>query len=244
MDLLISGCEELGISLSQTQQDQFQRYYDELTIWNQKMNLTAITAYAEVQVKHFLDSLSGLPVYMEERGLTWPLASTPHAIDVGSGAGLPGIPLKIVWPQLHLTLLDGTGKKVRFLQHVIGALGLAHIQVVQGRAEEVARQNNHRGQYDLVLARAVAPLSTLAEYLLPLARRDGYVMAYKGANVAEEFMQARKAVELLGGETVRLAPVHTPHLDEGRFIVLMKKKEKTPPAYPRGQGLPRKQPLA
>jgi len=125
----------------------------------------------------------------------------------------------------------------------VKTLGLAHVDVVQGRAEEVGRDESFRGQYDLVTARAVAPLNTLAEYLLPLARRDGYVLAYKGPGVPEEFMAARKAIDLLGGETVRLAPLRLPNVDEERFLMLIKKVQRTPAIYPRGQGLPRKKPL-
>ncbi len=243
MALLQAGCRELGFSLTPEQVAQFERYYQELVAWNQRMNLTRITDYQEVQTKHFLDSLAGLPLIAEELGESVPPARSLKAVDVGTGAGFPGIPLKIAWPELALTLLDGTGKKVRFLRHVVEALGLSGVEVVQGRAEELGRRPPHREGYELVLARAVAPLNTLVEYLLPLTQVGGYVMAYKGPGVAQEFMAARKAIATLGGETVRFAPVKVPFLAEERRILLIKKVRPTPPAYPRGQGLPRKKPL-
>ena len=244
MELLVDGCRRLGVDLTPAQVAQFVRYYLELVGWNDKFNLTAITAYEDVQVKHFLDSLAALPLLMEELGSTaQPLATSLHLVDVGAGAGLPGIPLKIVWPNLKLTLMDGTGKKVAFLNHVIQALDLRNAEAVQGRAEELALQPAFRGQYDLVTARAVAPLNTLVEYLLPLARRGGLTVAYKGAGAPAEFVQARNAIEVLGGETVRFAPVAVPFLEEQRYILLVKKVRRTPNLYPRGQGLARKQPL-
>lgn len=243
MTLLQRGCEELGISLSKDQIDQFEQYYHELVEWNQKFNLTAITEYQDVQIKHFLDSVVSLPIIAEELEVKLPLTQPLHAVDVGTGAGLPGIPLKIVCPNLKMTLMDGTGKKIQFMNQVIDRLGLTNVNVVQGRAEELGRQPRFRGQFDLVMARAVAPLNTLVEYLLPLARRNGYVAIYKGANVADEFMAARNAIEALGGETLRLAPVKVPFLEQKRFILLIQKTKPTPERFPRGQGLARKDPL-
>jgi len=184
-----------------------------------------------------------LPLIEEELGAAASTSGTLRAIDVGSGAGFPGVPLKIAWPALDLVLLDGTGKKVRFLQEVVSTLELSQTQVVQGRAEELGRRDAYRGQFDLVMARAVARLNTLVEYLLPFARQGGGVIAYKGPGVAEEFMQARKAIDVLGGEVVRFAPVEVPLLKEERRILIIKKQRRTPSRYPRGQGLPRKQPI-
>lgn len=240
---LQEGCAILGIALSTRQLAQFQRYYEELVLWNAKFNLTAITAYYDVQVKHFLDCLAALPVIAEEVGEQLPLTTPRHLLDVGTGAGFPGLPLQLAAPRLKLTLMDGTGKKVQFLQTVTEVLGLQGVEVVQGRAEEMGRRNDHRGQYDLVTARAVAPLATLAEYILPFVRRGGLAVVYKGPSASQEFIDARKAIDLLGGETVRLAPVEVPLLKEQRFILLIKKVRPTPDRYPRGQGLPRKQPL-
>ncbi|RME59268.1 MAG: 16S rRNA (guanine(527)-N(7))-methyltransferase RsmG [Caldilineae bacterium] len=243
MDYLIQGCEALGIPLSPQQVEQFQQYYELLVEWNQRMNLTAITELHDVQTKHFLDCLAGLPLIAEELGEGVPPARAVRAIDVGAGAGFPGLPLKIAWPALELTLLDGTGKKVRFLRTVVEHLDLEKVTVVQGRAEEVGRQPTFREQFDLVMARAVAPLNTLVEYLLPLCCLNGYAMAFKGPHAGDEFMAARKAIEVLGGETVRFAPVQVPFLEEERRILLIQKKRRTPRAYPRQQGLPRKQPI-
>jgi len=243
LPFLQAGAEQLGISLSAAQVAQFDAYYHLLVEWNQKFNLTSIVEHKDVQTKHFLDSLVGLPVWAKERNAPLPLQHPLRCVDVGSGAGFPGIPLKIAAPALQWTLMDGTGKKITFLQQVIQQLALQGIDIVQGRAEEVGRHSHYREQFDLVTARAVAPLNTLVEYLLPLARKDGLVMIYKGAGVSEEFMAARKAIQLLGGETVRMAPVQVPFLEEQRFIVLLRKVQPTPLIYPRGQGLARKKPL-
>lgn len=241
MPLLQSGCKQLGFSLSPAQIEQFQRYYELLIEWNEKFNLTSITSYEDVQTKHFLDSLSGWSVLVEELRLT---AGKPLRLaDVGTGAGFPGVPLKILNPALKLTLVDGTGKKIEFLRHVIQTLGLSDVTFVQGRAEELGREANYRAYYDVVTARAVAPLNTLVEYLLPWVNMQGVALIYKGASAAEEFIAARKAIELLGGETVRFAPVQVPHLEEKRFVLLIKKVRATPNLYPRSQGLARKKPL-
>jgi len=233
----------LGIPLTKEQSTQFDLYYDELNTWNAKLNLTAITAYEDVQRKHFLDSVVSIPLLLDELGLSWPLSQSLHLLDVGTGAGFPGIPLKIMLPALKVALMDGTQKKITFLNHIIQTLELENIQVVKGRAEELGRTQSHRGQYDIVTARAVAPLNTLVEYLLPLCRRNGIVVIYKGANAVQEFMQAQSAIHILGGETIRLAPLEVPFLDEKRFVVLIKKIKLTPSDYPRGQGLARKRPL-
>lgn len=243
MHILTAGADALQIPLTPEQVEQFRRYAGLLAEWNQKMNLTSIVESEAVQTKHFLDSLVGLPLIAEELGAELPPAQTLDCLDVGTGAGFPGIPLKIAWPGLKLTLLDGTAKKVRFLQEVVGALGLANVTVVQGRAEELGRTDPFREQFDLVTARAVAQLNTLAEYLLPFVRVGGLAVLYKGPSAADEFMAARKAIDLLGGETVRFAPVDVPSLEEERRILLVKKTRKTPQPYPRQQGLPRKNPL-
>ena len=243
MDLLHTGSNQLGIPLSEEQIAQFESYYHELVDWNQKFNLTAITDYTEVQIKHFLDSLAALPLIAEELNMTLPFSNALDMIDVGTGAGFPSVPLKIVAPSLRLTLLDGTAKKIRFLQHLVGMLALDNVTIVQGRAEELGRQSVYREQFDIVTGRAVASLNTLVEYLLPLARLGGLVVIYKGGGAADEFMAARKAIDMLGGETVRFAPVEVPFLEQKRFVLLLKKVKHTPGLYPRGQGLARKKPL-
>jgi 16S rRNA (guanine527-N7)-methyltransferase len=245
LPLLREGAAALGVPLSATQIAQFAAYYRLLVEWNDRFNLTAITAVDEVQTKHFLDSLAGWPVIAQEVGVSGTALARPlHMADIGTGAGFPGLPLKIAVPRLKLTLVDGTGKKVAFLRQVVEALELRNVEVVQGRAEELGQQPAFRGQFDLVTARAVAPLSTLAEYVLPLVRREGLAVLYKGAQAGQEFMEARRAVEVLGGETVRMAPVQVPSLEEKRFVLLIRKTQPTPKQYPRGQGLARKQPIA
>ncbi|MBI1293597.1 16S rRNA (guanine(527)-N(7))-methyltransferase RsmG [bacterium] len=243
MDLVAEGAVRLGIPLTEQQRTQFQHYFELLVEWNQRINLTAIEDLEGVQTKHFLDSIVGLLLIAEELKTSVPPSIVLNAIDVGSGAGFPGIPLKIVWPSLRLTLLDGTGKKVTFLKEVVQALNLADVDVVQGRAEEFALQTAYREQFDLVMARAVARLNTLVEYLLPFVRQGGFVMAYKGPSASAEFIEAQKAIAKLGGETSRFAPVSVPFLTEERRILLIKKTNRTPQAYPRQRGLPRKDPL-
>ncbi len=244
MPLLRVGAERLGVPLTSAQVRQFEAYHRLLVEWNQRFNLTAITEYDDVQVKHFLDCLAGWPVVLEELGATHPLNRPLHLADIGTGAGFPGLPLKIVAPRLKLTLVDGTGKKVQYLRQVVDALELRAVEVVQGRAEELGHNSSFRGQFDLVTARAVAPMNTLVEYLLPLVRRGGYAVIYKGAAAAQEFVEARMAIEQLGGETVRMAPVEVPLLGETRFVLLIKKVRPTPAQFPRSQGLARKKPLA
>jgi 16S rRNA (guanine527-N7)-methyltransferase len=200
-----------------------------------------------VQTKHFLDSLAGWPPTAGELGFSDPNAMPTrplHLVDVGTGAGFPGVPLKILLPGLKLTLVDGTGKKVLFLNQLVEELALEQVAVVQGRAEELGQKEAFRERFDLVTARAVAPLNTLVEYLLPLVRRDGFAVIYKGANAAQEFIDARKAIELLGGETTRMAPLKVPFLAEQRFLLLVRKVQNTLRQYPRGQGLARTKPLA
>lgn len=240
---LQEGCAELGIDLSTEQLSQFELYYRELVAWNRRFNLTAITDYEDVQVKHFLDCIAGWPLVAEEIDQTTLSSGSLKMVDVGAGAGFPGLPLKIAVPELDLTLIDGTGKKIAFLNQMIETLGLENVRTVQGRAEELGRQDAFRSQFDLVTARAVAPLNTLVEYLLPFVRMSGMAVIFKGASAPQEFMDARQAIETLGGETVRLAPLEVPHLDAARFILLIKKVRRTPNQYPRGQGLARRQPL-
>ncbi len=242
LPLLVEGCRQLGVPLTTDAIEAFERIYRELVDWNARLNLTSIVAYEEVQTKHFLDSLVSLPLIAEELGKPLPLPAL-RLLDVGTGAGFPGIPLKLASPALQLTLMDGTQKKISFLQHLIETLQIGPVALVHGRAEELGRAAAHRERYDLVVARAVAPLNTLAEYLLPLVRKDGLAVIYKGPSAPEEFMEARHAIKVMGGETVRLAPVEVPFLDERRFILLIRKIAVTPSQYPRGQGLARKRPL-
>jgi 16S rRNA (guanine527-N7)-methyltransferase len=240
MQRLIDGARALGLSLTADQQAAFQVYYEELVDWNARFNLTAVTDYDQVQIRHFLDSLSCL--LLDEVRATL-ARSGAQAIDIGSGAGFPGIPLKLVCPRGRFTLLEATGKKVAFLEHLIARLGLRGIVAVKARAEELGHDPTQREQYDLALARAVADLSVVAEYALPLSRIGGWVVAQKGESGAGEAWTAEKAIGLLGGELRRVLPVELPGLPENRSLVLIQKTAPTPAAYPRRAGMPSKRPL-
>lgn len=241
MQRLLDGAEALGLSLTPEQQASFQRYYEELVAWNEKFNLTAITDYEQVQIRHFLDSLSCLLAEETRLALGQPDA---RVIDVGSGAGFPGIPLKIVCPGARLTLLEATGKKVTFLDHVVAELGLQQVVAIKARAEELAPDPAHRGGYDLALVRAVADLPVVVEYGLPFCKLGGWLVAQKGEAGAAEAWRAESAINLLGGELRRVMPVELAGLPEDRSLVIIEKVSPTPEAYPRRPGLPRKRPLS
>ncbi|MFZ1508209.1 MAG: 16S rRNA (guanine(527)-N(7))-methyltransferase RsmG [Anaerolineae bacterium] len=238
---------ELGLTLSSEQCLRFEQYAAALAEWNERFNLTTITEPAQVETHHFLDSLSALPVLAAVQSLKLPalLASTPTAIDVGTGAGLPGLTLKLVWPGLQLTLLEGTGKKVTFLEHMIQLYGLSGVRAVHGRAEELAGHAPWREGFDLVLARAVAPLPILLEYLLPLARVGGWILAYKGAvpQVDAELAASGDAITQLGGQLISVQALQVPGLHERRSLIVMRKVKPTPRAFPRASGVIRKRPL-
>ncbi len=240
MQRLIDGARALGLRLTAEQQAAFQLYYEELVAWNQKFNLTAITEYEQVQIRHFLDSLSCLQAE-EARGAF----NRPHSriIDVGTGAGFPGIPLKLVCPAVYLTLLEATGKKVIFLEHLIDRLRLRKIAAIHARAEEMAHEPVHREAYDMALARAVAELPVVAEYTLPFCKVGGWVVAQKGEAGAAEAWAAEQAISLLGGELRRVVPVELPGLPEDRSLVVVEKVSPTPEKYPRRAGVPSKRPL-
>jgi 16S rRNA (guanine527-N7)-methyltransferase len=240
MQRLVDGARAFGLRLTAEQQAAFQLYYDELVAWNQKFNLTAITEYEQVQIRHFLDSLSCLMAEEACRALRRPGAL---AIDVGSGAGFPGIPLKLVCPGARLTLLEATGKKVTFLEHIVAQLGLRSVTTIKGRAEELAHDPEHREQYDLALARAVAELPVVVEYTLPFCRVGGFVVAQKGETGAAEAWTARRAITLLGGELRHIVQVELPGLSEDRSLVVIEKVGPTPTTYPRRPGMPSKRPL-
>ena len=235
----------MGLSLNASQAAAFDLNTDELLDWNQQFNLTAITEREQVEIRHYLDSLALLPALaaLESASLAALLGRNVRAVDVGAGAGLPGLALRIVWPRLRLSLVEATAKKIRFMEHVATKLGLADVQLIHGRAEELALREPHRGIYDLVVARAVATLPTLVEYLLPLAKRGGRVVAYKGSAAHEEALAAEQAIRMLGGRLTRLIPVEVPGLAETRVLVVIDKVAQTPEGYPRGRGLPKKQPL-
>jgi 16S rRNA (guanine527-N7)-methyltransferase len=237
MDLLKASAIEWGLKLTLGQIDAFELYYHQLIAWNERVNLTSITDYEEVQVKHFLDSLSCL------QALT-PLAPGTRCIDIGAGPGFPGLPLKIVRPQMRLTLLEATGKKVLFLQHIVGELELQGVEIIMGRAEELGRQPPHREVYEVAVARAVAQLAVLLEYALPLLVTGGIFVAQKGVEVEDEVEAAQSALLILGGRIKEVKAVHLPGLGAPRHLVVVEKVTPTPQKYPRRAGIPAKRPLA
>lgn len=225
----------LGLELTPAQIEAFASYAGELLAWNQRMNLTAIRDLEEVRKKHFLDSLS---CWLAMR--TEPLG---RVVDVGSGAGFPGIPLKILQPGMPLTLIESVGKKASFLEHIVQVLGLSGVEVWNVRAEEAGRMAGQREAYDWAVARALAPLPVLAEYLLPLLKAGGSALAQKGGNARQEADAAKPAIELLGGGEPELLEVNVPGLDERRSLVWIRKIAPTPENYPRRPGIPAKRPL-
>ncbi len=250
MEILRQGARELGLSLGPRHLEQFETYYRELTAWNERFNLTAITGYQEVQRRHFLDSLCCLLAFPQAgAGDTIP-DTVPvqrggtglRCVDVGTGAGLPGLPLKILLPDMRLTLIESVGKKVTFLKHIVRELGLTGVDIVQGRAEEIARQEAHREAYDIVLARAVAHLAVLAEYCLPLARVGGRLIAPKGEDAVAEMKEAEGAIALLGGRVVGVKPLMLADWSD-HYLVVIDKVNPTPERYPRRTGIPAKRPL-
>lgn len=232
-EILAARGAEAQLSFMEEQLAHFTRYYELLVETNKVMNLTAITEPEEVAVKHMVDSLLAYEDGMQGKTL----------VDVGTGAGFPGVPLKIYCPSLKVTLVDSLGKRLRFLQQVIDELGLKGIRCEHLRAEDAGRSKKHREQYDYVTARAVARLSVLSEYCLPLAKKGGQFIALKGSRFAEEIEEGEAAVKILGGKIISAEPVKLPGLDDGRAIIKIAKIKATPAQYPRKAGTQEKQPL-
>lgn len=237
---LSSGARRLGVELTETQLQQFRRYGDLLLAWNARINLTAITDPAAIQALHFLDAVTLVPLIRRWQAATG--IDAPTLVDVGSGGGLPGLALKLVLPELQVTLLDGTGKRVAFLRRAIEALGLEGIGAVQGRAEALAHDPEWREWFDLVTARALARLPLLLEWCLPLTRVGGLVLAPKAGDLEAELTAGRRAADELGGEIRAPLAVDAPELPN-RFIVVIEKRRQTATGYPRAGGLPRRYPL-
>ena len=239
MEKLKSGANKLGIELTARQLEQFSIYYQELIAWNERMNLTAITDYSDVQVKHFLDSLT-VTLALEQ-----PLNTRDfRVIDVGTGAGMPGLPLKIVYPNINLTLLEATTKKTTFLQHIIDKLELSNVEVIAGRAEDLARYSEYREKFDIVTARAVAALPTLVELALPFCIVGGRFIAMKKHDIDAEIRQAGRAISILGGNLRQSTKIDLEELsDNGRQLIIVDKVKATPPRYPRPSGMPSLKPL-
>lgn len=234
MPTLVERAQPFGLVLTPEQLDAFDVYLTDLATWNARMNLTAIVEREQMVVKHLLDSLSLARVLRPAAG--------DSLIDVGTGAGLPGVPLKIVFPSLRLTLLEATHKKVDFLNHVIERLALTDTRAIAARAEDLGQDPAHREQYDFAVARAVAALPTLAEYALPFVRGGGVFVAQKGVAVDDEVNQSTRALELLGGRLREVAPVQVPGL-EVRHLIVIDKVAPTPAAYPRRAGVPERKPI-
>lgn len=231
------GLEELNITLTDEQVEQFLQYYEMLVEKNKVMNLTGITEYEEVIQKHFLDSLSLIRVIPD-------IASQKlTVIDLGTGAGFPGIPLKIAFPELEITLMDSLNKRILFLQEVIDALGLKKVSAVHGRAEEMASNATHRHQYDLCVSRAVSNLAVLTEYCLPFVKKGGLFVSYKSADSDAEIQEGKKAISILGGKLTSVDKFQLPDSDLRRALVCIKKVKDTPKKYPRKAGTPAKLPL-
>lgn len=232
---LYEEIKKLDIELSEVQCNQFIQYYNLLIEWNSFMNLTGITEYEDVVLKHFVDSLS----LVKAVDLHEPFS----VIDVGTGAGFPGIPLKIAFPQLEITLLDSLQKRINFLDEVISSLGLEKINTIHGRAEDLAKPDKLREKYDLCVSRAVANLSTLSEYCLPFVKVGGCFVSYKSEKLSQELDAAKKAVFILGGKVEKQVDFMLSNEDYYRNLVVIRKKEKTPKQYPRKSGVPSKSPI-
>ncbi|MBN2503005.1 MAG: 16S rRNA (guanine(527)-N(7))-methyltransferase RsmG [Anaerolineales bacterium] len=236
MKALIQESQDvLDLKISSAQLEMFQKYHAELVEWNEQMNLTAIRDPEGIRVKHFLDSLSCLQA----------MRNTPlkRLVDVGTGAGFPGIPIKLLYPEIHLTLVESIAKKTAFLEHIVQVLGLKGVEVLQTRAETLGQDAAHRESYDWAVARAVAPLPVLMEYLLPLVKIGGKMLAQKGESGPAEAHRAEKGLHLLGGHLCDLHKVELPGVAEERYLVVAKKVAATPDKYPRREGIPAKRPL-
>jgi 16S rRNA (guanine527-N7)-methyltransferase len=233
--ILEDGCQAFGVTLTDKQIEQFEKYYELLVEWNKVMNLTGITEFDEVMQKHFVDSAAAAK-YVE-------MEKVNSLIDVGTGAGFPGIPLKIVYPHIQVTLLDSLNKRIKFLEEVVDNLGLTGIETVHGRAEDAAKKAEYREQFDLSVSRAVANLASLTEYCLPFVKVGGKFVSYKSVSVDEEITQSKKAVYVLGGEIGKVEKFNLPESDMERALVIVEKKRSTPKKYPRKAGMPTKEPL-
>lgn len=234
-ELVDNAWNLFGIRITDDQLAAFKVYEQQLIEWNNQFNLTAIDNPRQIRVKHFLDSLSCM--------LAWRNTPTDRVIDVGTGAGFPGLPLKIICPAINLTLVESVGKKAAFCEHITESINLQQVDVVQERAETIASQVERRENYDWAIARAVATMPILVEYLLPLVRVGGFALAMKGESGPAEAQIAEHAIQILGGRIQQLIPVTLPGVEDERYLVIIEKTAATPERYPRRVGIPAKRPL-
>lgn len=235
IEALLKGVGDLNIELSQVQAERFVKYKELLKEWNKKINITAITEDDEIDIKHFLDSLTPVATRLFENSI--------KLIDIGTGGGFPGLPLKIYNEGLKVTLLDSLNKRITFLKEVIEALGLKDIEAIHGRAEEFGRKEDFREQYDISISRAVASLNTLSEYCIPFVKVGGYFVSMKGPDVEDELREAEGGIKILGGKIVEVATVKIPLSDIVHTLIIIEKIKETPTKYPRAGGKPKKNPL-
>lgn len=237
IEKLLEGTKHLKIELTNEQINQFVSYFELLVEWNKVMNLTAITEFDEVIQKHFVDSLAIVKAMeLNEK-------SNIHIIDIGTGAGFPGIPIKIAFPSVNVVLLDSLNKRIQFLDEVVKHLNLENIRTIHGRAEDFSRDKNYREKFDLCVSRAVANLSTLSEYCMPYVKVGGNFIPYKSGKIEEELEISKKAIHILGGNIERKVLFQLPNSDIERAFVVIHKKRQTPSQYPRKAGVPTKSPI-
>lgn len=234
-EILLEGGKELKLDIDDNMYNRFARFKELLLEWNEKINLTGITDDNEIMIKHFLDSLTCI--------LTGVIKQDSKVIDVGTGAGFPGIPLKIYYEDLKLTLLDSLNKRIKYLETVSDDIGLRNVELIHGRAEDFGSKKEYREAFDIAVARAVADLSVLSEYCLPFVKVNGYFIAQKGPETNEEIMKSQKAIETLGGKIVDNIVIKLPFSHINHSLVLIKKVKETPRKYPRKAGTPSKKPL-
>lgn len=236
-DYLISSFKSINIELTEEKVEQFNNYYNLIIDWNNKINLTAITEYEEVVIKHFIDSVLICKVF--------DLHCVSSLIDIGTGAGFPGIPLKIVYPHLNITLLDSLNKRCDFLKTVCKDLYFDDLtyNIVHGRAEDFGKSDDYREKYDLCVSRAVSRLNILSEYCIPFVRKDGYFIPYKADKGIEEAEEAKKAINILGADINKIDNINIPNTDYSRCFIIISKKDFTPIKYPRKAGTPEKKPI-
>ena len=240
MNKLVNICNKINIEISDDQINCFEKYYELLIEKNKVMNLTAITDKEDVIVKHFIDSIALIP-YLLDKGIN--INNKLKIIDIGTGAGFPGLPLKIMMPDVKFTLLDSLNKRVSFLNEVIDELKLKDIEALHGRAEDYASDNKYREKYDICVSRAVANLSTLSEYCIPFVKEDGFFISYKAGESEEEINNSKNAIKILGGKINKVEEFVLPGTDASRVFVFIRKLELTDKKFPRKAGVPAKKPL-